>query len=551
MKSQQIGNPSVALAAAEKPGPVSRAFDEGIRFKQRRKSKMNSISNLIKPSLRWREESEDEGSDSVQLRQSVGMLGLAATRGAMTEGKWPLGENPIVFDLDIPADKIAQYGEDNVKAARQWLDDARYRLWKMVLAAKTKIRGFSGGRDFRSSMALQDDFSLVHGDACIRIRKDLLVEVYTPNRWICVRDDQGTVLRIIVVCKLDPSMLSEEKLAACKLPNGWMAKPITERMVKVFVDYQPTPDGKWKLTEECNGEKIHEETHEEARIFSLPWDLIPGNHYGDSYFEAGRGELKNLDHLSGAKTDLVNLIGDVKIGINTGSSIRPARLTGPSGSIIENASISGGVWNDVGVLSLQKHQDLREVREEEKIKHEALAKMFGVELEMLPTAERTTRLQVQETVARMNATRGGQVVGYFSVCTVQTIRAIVDVALSEKLLGDPPAGVADIINNFWSVSFTAGAATLARAANVNKVLGFCQAVSLVDQTKLPDDIDKGDLYESMAEDMGVQLKRFTPAEMKQKQDAAAATAINQQAALETTKAAAPLVAQRAFGPGSP
>jgi hypothetical protein len=544
-----IGTGSTSIPAAEQKGPVAFAFDEGMSFKRRRQDKMNRIADLIKPSIRWREEGEDEGADTVQLRQSVGMLGLAATRGAMTEGKWPLGENPIAFDLDIPADKIKEYGEDRVQSARQWLDEARHRLWNLLLSAKTNMKGFAGGRDFRSSMALQDDFSLVHGDCCIRIRKDLLVEVYLPGQWICVRDGQGSVLRIVVVCKIDPDTLDDDKFSKCNLPAGWMSKPITERMVKVYVNYE-IEDGKWNLTEECNGQTIHTETHEEARIFSLPWDLIPGNQYGDSYFEAARGKLKNLDHLAGTKTDLVNLIGDVKIGIHTGSSIRPARLVGPSGSIIENANISGGVWNDVGVLSIDKHQDLNEVRNEHRLDEEALAKMLGVELEMIPKAERTTRLAVQETVARMNATRGGQVVGYFSQCTVLVVRAAVDVAISEGLFGKVPDDIKEIINGFWRVSFTAGAATLARTGNAQKVLGFCQAVSLVDQTKLPDDMDKGDLYERIARDMGVQIKRFTKAEMQARQQAASNAAIQQQAALETAKAAAPIVADRAFGPGA-
>lgn len=545
--NNKIGNLTRTAVDEEKRGPIADAFDEAMNHKKKRKTKMNRIADLIKPSIRWREETDDEGSDTVQLRQAIGMLGLAATRGAMTEGKWPLGENPIAFDLDVPEGKFT---EDQVKAAKEWLDKARHKIWAMLLAAKTKTKGFPGGRDFRSSMALQDDFSLVHGDACIRIRKDLLVEVYTPNRWVIVRDDQGATLRIIVVCRIDPRTLSDETRAACKLPDGWMQRDTTERMVKLYVNYEPTAEGKWQLTEECNAQTLHTETHEEARIYSLPWDLIPGNHYGDSYFDAARGKLKNLDHLSGTATDLVNIVGDLKIGIKTGSNIRPARLIGPAGSIIENANITGGVWDDVGVLSIDKHQDLHEVQGEKRLQEDELAKMLGIETDMIPTAERTTRLAVQEKVARMNATRGGQVIGYFSICTVQTIRAVVDVVISENLLGPVPQEIKDVIDGFWSVSFTAGAAAIARAGNVNKVLGFCQAVSLVDQTKLPEDIDKGDLYESMGRDMGVKLKRFTPAQMKQKQAEMAATQIQQQGALEATKAAAPLVAERAFGAGA-
>ena len=543
-----IGTLTRSAIEEEKRGPIGDAFDEAMNFKKKRKTKMNRIADLIKPSIRWREETDDEGSDTVQLRQAVGMLGLAATRGAMTEGKWPLGENPIAFDLDVPE---GRFSEEQVKAAKEWLDKARHRIWAMLLSAKTKTKGFPGGRDFRSSMALQDDFSLVHGDACIRIRKDLLVEVYTPNRWIIVRDDQGATLRIIVVCRIDPRTLSDEKRMACKLPDGWMMRPTTERMVKVYVNYEPTDDGKWKLTEECNAQQIHEETHEEARIYSLPWDLVPPNHYGDSYFDAARGKLKNLDHLAGTATDLVNVVGDLKIGIKTGSNIRPARLTGPSGTIVENANITGGVWDDVGVLSIEKHQDLAEVQKQKRLEEEDLSKMLGIETDMIPTAERTTRLAVQEKVARMNSTRGGQVIGYFSVCTVQTIRAVVDVVISENMLGEVPAEIKEVIDGFWSVSFTAGAAAIARAGNVNKVLGFCQAVSLVDQTKLPEDIDKGDLYESMGRDMGVKLKRFTPAQMKQKQQASMMMQAQQTGANSLAEAAGPLVAERAFGAGSP
>jgi len=542
-----IGNPgSGMVAAGEQRGPIAQVFDEGMRHKENRKRKINRISDLIKPTLRWREENEIEGDDSVQLKQAVGVYGLAATRGALQEAKWPAGENPIVFDLDINEIERQKYGEDAVTKAEKWLDNARHRLWQTMLSAKSNMRAFAAGRGFRAAMSLQDDYALTHGDSCVRIRSDYLVEVYQPQQWIAVRDGQGMLLRIVTVCKKDPKTMHPGHVEAAKLPEGWMQKPMLERMLRVYTDYS-WEDGKWVLTDECNGQNIHTETHEEAHIFSCPWDLIPGNHYGDSFFEGARAKIKNLDHLCGTATDLTNLIGDVKIGIRTGSSIRPSRMVGPTGTIVPNANIVGGKWDDVGVLEINKHQALFEIRTEKRTSEDELAKLLGIDLELLPNKDRTTRLHVQEVVSRLNATKSGSVGPYLETSTSQPIRAYVDIARTNGLFGDPPDDIKDIINNFWRVSFTAGSEALARAGNVNKILAFGQAVQFVGGLDLGDKIDKEDLIAGMARDMGVKLRIRSDAEVKARQQAAQNAAIQQQAALEGAKATAPLAAAQAFG----
>lgn len=520
-----------------KSGPIEEAFKEQINSKRDIKGRLNAISNLVNPAYRWREENEKDTYSIAQLRQTVGMYALAFTRGMLMSAMLPIGENPIRIDY-WPSKPLAQ-NDPNFIECQEWLNAKSYEVWNYMRSSSLNMRAAASGRGFMSSAASAIDFSLTHGDVCMCIRPDFTFEVFRAEQWYVVRDGQGLELRLGVIRKIDPATLPPACIEKCAFPTGWMSKPLHERMVKVFTDYQWTPEGKWKQTDECNGETIYEATHEEARYFPLPWHLIPGNQYGSAYFETCYAKLLSLDHLNGAKTDLVNICADAKWGIDRNSTIRPDRLIGPTGSFIEGAIVANGVVQDIGAVNLQKHQDLNEVRLESRLTEEDLAKGLGIDNELLPSGDRVTRLHVEEVVGRLNSTRDGSTHSFIETFSNKITRACYDVATERGMFKNPPAS----FDGKWSMRMTTGPLAMARSANINKIAAFAQITATITQAELPQRINKETLILSVAEDMGLDLSkhRKTDAQMQQEQAAAEASAVRQAAALEAVKQVAPAV----------
>lgn len=520
-----------------KCGPIGEAFNEQINVKREIKGRINAISNLVNPAYRWREENEKDTQSIAQLRQTVGMYALAFTRGMLMSTMLPIGENPI--RIDYWPDRPLQPTDPAFVECQEWLNAKSYEIWNYIRSGALNMRAAASGRGFMSASASAIDFSLTHGDVCMCIRNDFTFEVFRAEQWYVVRDGQGLELRLGVIRRVDPCTLPEHCIGACKFPEGWMKKPLHERMVKVFTDYQWQPNGKWKQTDECNGEKIYEAVHEEARYFPIPWHLIPGNQYGSAYFEACYAKLLSLDHLNGAKTDLVNICADAKFGIDRNSTIRPDRLIGPSGSFIEGAIVSSGIVQDIAPINLQKHQDLAEVRNEARLTEEDLAKGLGIDNELLPSGDRVTRLHVEEVVGRLNSTRDGSTHSFIETFSNKTTRAIYDVAMERGMFKNPPKSW----QGKWSMRMTTGAIALARSANINKFAAFAQITATIKQAEISPRYSKESIEASIAEDMGLDLSkhRKTDAQMQQEQAAAEASAVRQAAALEAVKQVGPAV----------
>jgi len=531
-----IGRPLGVGQTTLAVGPIQKAFDEAYETKRNTRDRINQIVKQVHPGLWWREDGQQPDQDLGQVRQTVGMYGLASIRGKILDSTWPIGQNPIRFELCCDADDN-EYTPEQKQKAKTYLDSQALKLWDVMLSARASERAFPSGRGFMASMSIATDFGLCHGDACVWGQKDLLFEVMRPEQWASVRDGQGNELRIILRRQFDPRTLKPKDLAEIKLPDGWMSKPTFERMVWIYTDYRWN-DGKWEQTDECNGNSIFTETHEEARIYTLPWYFIPGDQYGRPFFETVYGKLFELAHLNGAKTDIVNQCADLKIVLDQNTTIRPARLVGPTGAIITGGNVRDGKAQDVGVISVNKHQDLNEVRQEARLIEMDLSKALGLELELIPNKERTTSRHVDEVVSRLNAMTGGQVLSFTESMTNKTIRCAVDIAIKEGFFDKVPDDIKDIVGKWMDVRITAGPAAMARAQNVQKTVAWAQVAQTIGTATLPDDVDKTGIILDLAADMGLDLAkhRYTPAQVEAMKQREAARQVQTESAINASKA---------------
>lgn len=530
----EIGRPN--SASTLEVGPIAKAFDEAYQEKKKWRTRVNQIVKQVHPGLYWREDGEQPDQDLGQIKQVVGMYGLASTRGKILDSTFPVGQNPIRFDLACPADH--EYSDDEIDACKAYLDAQAMKIWDLMLSAKASDRAFPSGRGFMASMASATDFALGHGDVCVWGQKDLLFEVMRPEQWAGVRDGQGNELRLILRRQFDPKTFSPATIAKMELPEGWLNKPTFERMVWIYTDYCWESGGTWKQTDECNARTIFEDTHDEARIFTLPWHFIPGDQNGRSFFETVYAKLYEIGHLNGALTDITNQMADLKIVVDQNSLIRPAKLIGPAGAIITGGNVRDGKEQGVGVISVSKHQDFVAISQRLDVLEKDTAKAIGLDLELMPNKERTTRLHVEEVVSRLNAMTGGQVISFIESVTNKTIRCAVDVARTSKLLDPVPEKLQEIIGKWMCVRITAGPAAMARAKNVQNTVAWAQVAQTIGTATLPDDMDKTGIIMDLAVDMGLNLSkhRFTPEQVEAMKQREVNRQVQAQSAVDASKA---------------
>ena len=528
----EIGRPDTSNTLAA--GPISKAFDEAYETKRKTRDRINEIVKQVHPGLWWREDGHQPDQDLGQVKQVVGMYGLASIRGKILDSTLPTGQNPIRFDLCCPPDH--DYPKEQLDDAAAYLDAQAYKVWDIMQSARATERAFPSGRGFMASAGTATDFSLCHGDTCVWGQKDLLFEVMRPEQWASVRDGQGNELGIYLRRQFDPMTLGEKALAAIRLPDRWMEKPTFQRMVWIYTRYE-WQAGKWKQTDECNGNVIFEDTHEEARIYTLPWYFIPGDQYGRPFFETIYGKLVELAHINGCLTDITNQMGDLKIILDQNSTIRPARMVGPAGSIITGGNVRDGKAQDVGVISVSKHQDFVALSNRAEVLERDISKALGLELELMPNKERTTSRHVDEVVSRLNAMTGGQVLSFSESFTNKSIRCAVDIAITEKLFDPIPEGLEEIVK-WMNVRLTAGPAAMARVRNVQNTVAWAQVAQTIGTATLPEDVDKTGIVFGLADDMGLNLHkyRYTPAQVEAMKQREVNRQVQAQSAVDASKA---------------
>lgn len=554
MSDNTVGMPGLP-PSLRTDGPIAKDFEAAYAIKRQSRDRVNEIAKLVNPAYWWREHDTDHDLSLGQVRQTVGMFGLASIRGTILDSTWPIGENPYRFDVCCNK----EYPPELIEKANQYLERQAFRLWEASKSARANQRAFAAGRGFLASMSIAIDYSLIHGDVCVWGQKDMLFEVMRPEQWVAIRDGQGNELRLILRRKIDPATMPSDSVIAADLPEGWLKKPMLQRMVWVYTDYKWEPnaartDGKWVQTDECNARTIFTEQHDEARIFSLPWYIIPGDQYGRSFFEIVYAKLNQLDHLKGASADLVNICADLKIVVDQNSTIRNASLVGPSGAIIRGGNVRDGRVNDIGAISVEKHRDLNEVRNEARLVEQELAKGLNIELDLMPTGDRVTRYHAAEVANRLNRMTGGQTVSFEETITNKTLRCKVDIARASgsDVFEKPDDDIKPIIDKFWNVSMTAGVQAMARQQTINKLLAWSQIATQITQAQLPEDMDNTKIVMSSADDMGIDTSQWkiSPQEMERRRQVLMNQQLQQATALETVKAAAPVVANRAFGPSA-
>jgi hypothetical protein len=129
------------------------------------------------------------------------------------------------------------------------------------------------------------------------------LRVFRLDRYVCVRDPMGSVVRIITKETIARQVLDQDILDALKdrldKPEG--SSELEEYDVYTMIDLK---DGKWEVTQEVSGMAIEKSKTSYAKDKN-PWMAlrlisVDNEDYGRSYVEEYLGDLKSLEGLTKA-----------------------------------------------------------------------------------------------------------------------------------------------------------------------------------------------------------------------------------------------------------
>lgn len=409
--------------------------------------------------------------------QSIGPRGLTNMSGLMLTSLFPLTQ-PF-FRLRLPPRVLA---DPRIPPQAIALANQRLYAMELILTATLESSGASdeNGRQrqsFRAAKRNAIDQLLVIGDVLEYMDDDFRLRTFRIDQYVTHRDSSGQVLYHCIHEEIDPLSLTEEQFAATKLDYAELAaKDACDRMKGLYtaVEWQPRTK-RWTIKQEVNEQLIpfvgsSETTREEtiSPYFSTTFKLSPGEHYGRSYTELNRGELRTVNELEKCRLEILHLASKQLIAIDHQSPTDEKDLLQDSGSIIR-ASVRDGKVTDVATVGFDNVQEFQMLTVGITEKTKSLAAAFLIESAVQPHQERVTATQIQRIARELDGALGGLYSTIADSQQVPLVRRLLTVARRKNLLPHMP-------EEFVVVETVTGLAALQREAEGMKILTFAQVL---------------------------------------------------------------------------
>jgi len=230
------------------------------------------------------------------------------------------------------------------------------------------------------------------------------VKTYPLHSYVCLRDDDGTVLRIIAEDRVSPLTLPDSIRGAvrAKLIDR-SAQP--EKTVRVYTGV--FLDGhQWKVWQEVEGIRVpgSDGTYplEETPWLPLRWTPVDGESYGRSLVEDYLGYFISLEALTAALVKGTAVAAKVVYLRNPNGFTKARALT-----TSETGDVIDGKPDDVHALQAEKAQDFRTCREMINDLKEELAYAFALNQAIQRNAERVTAEEIRYMAQELDSLLGG------------------------------------------------------------------------------------------------------------------------------------------------
>jgi hypothetical protein len=465
---------------------ASMIFDREPYLNRARDCSKLSIPSLIPPS-------GSTGHDKFPTPyQGVGARGVNNLASKLLLALLPA--NTPFFRLaidDFTLEELAQ-----VEGARAEVEEALNRIERSV---QSEIE--TSGIRVSSFEAMKH--LVVAGNTLMFLMPSGGVRLYRLDNYAVRRDPSGSVLEIITVEHISPSMLPEglAKVTASEPTVGGK-----EGNVAVYT-YICRKDGKWYSEQEVNG-VIVEGSQGTYPLGKCPWiplrfTKVDGEHYGRSYFEEYLGDVRTLEALTKAMTEGAVAAAKVLFFVkaNGTTSMMALRDT-------PNMGIAVGSADDVSTLRLDKFNDFRVAMEQSNKVEDRLNYAFLMNSAVQRAGERVTAEEIRFMANELEDTLGG----IYSILSQEMQLPIVSALMHRmELDGKLPALPAGTVQP----QITAGMEALGRGHDLSKLASLLQQITPLASfagEQLGDYINVGDYIKRAGTALGIDMKGLVNSE---------------------------------------
>ena len=238
------------------------------------------------------------------------------------------------------------------------------------------------------------------------------VKLYPLDRYVVVRDGEGSPTEIVTVESIDRQFLPAEfQLEQARNVNDVADNTSTassdvtvgEGEAAVYT-WAKLKDGQWRWRQEVDG-KILPDSYGKAPKTTTPWlplrfNVVDGEDYGRGRIEEFLGDLKSLEGLMQAMVEGSAAAAKVVFLVSPAATVKPSTLAKAG-----NGAIIQGRAEDVTAVQVSKQADFSSAYQMIQSLTQRLSEAFLIMT--VRQSERTTSTEIMATQQELNEQLGG------------------------------------------------------------------------------------------------------------------------------------------------
>lgn len=363
---------------------------------------------------------------------------------------------------------------------------------------------------------------IVSGNALMYVPDDENLRVYGLDSYVSKRDPSGNLLAIATKETVTADIFSPEvqELLAATPPSG------SDRQAKGLDLYTGLykENNKWVVFQEVNGVEIPETRGSyplnKNPFIPLRFTRVDGEHYGRGFIEEYLGDLRSLEALTQAIVEGSAASAKSLFLVNPNGSTRIKSVAeSPNGAIIQ------GNAEDVTVLQMQKHADLRVAFETIGMLKERLSFAFLMNTAIQRNAERVTAEEIRYMAQELEDVLGGVYSILSQEFQLPLVNRVMDKMQKKRRLPKLP-------KKLVRPTIVTGLEALGRGHDLNKLDMFVSGAAQLLGPEFPTYVNMSDYLKRRATSIGIDTDGLvrTQEEIEMMQQAAQQQAAMQQMA---------------------
>ncbi len=401
-------------------------------------------------------------TDTTTLRepyQSIGSRGVNNLASKLLVSFFPPGVAPIRLVPD-------EYQLEQVAGIGQASAEIQRALRRQEKAVQSELET-TGLRAIAHEAFRQ---LVIAGNALVYLPDDLTDgRVYTLRDFVCLRDPQGRLIKIITRESVAFSALSSLEQEHIVAEKGDDISDDAE--FELYTLVSRIDEDTFEVAQEVAG-KIIESTEGTYKEDSLPWiavrwNRVSGESYGRSYVEEYLGDLRSLDWLQKAVVEASAASARLLWLVRPNAMVSVKDLAGaPNGAFIE------GQEGDATALQVGKQADLSVTYSAIQGINERLAYAFALNSAVRRSGERVTAEEIRYMAQELQDLLSGAYTVISREFQVPFIRRVMQRMTDQKRLPELPEDVV-------SVQVVGGVEAMGRGHDRTRLLNWAQSVASV------------------------------------------------------------------------